>query len=143
MAISWLETDRLWPLLDGGTRIVVMNGAESDSLLAITGAVVALHDEDDGRPEVRRSTDLSIAPGESFAFADDRPGPAPVAAEAVLRLVAPVAGVTAEVYVRSDDTRTTPIERIEVGVVPTDDAPPDAVAVPEVEGLSAYIKIEP
>ena len=43
MAISWLQTDGLWPLLDGGTRIVVANGAETDSLLTITGAVVALH----------------------------------------------------------------------------------------------------
>jgi hypothetical protein len=54
-----------------------------------------------------------------------------------------VAGVTTEVYVRSDETRTTPIESIEVGVVTTDDAPPDAVAVPEIEGLSVYIKLEP
>jgi hypothetical protein len=143
MAISWLKTDGLWPLLDGGTRIVVVNSAEADSLLTIVGAVVALHDEDDGRPEVRRSAGLSIAPGESSAFTDDRPGPAPVAAEAILRIVAPVAGVTTEVYVRSDETRTTPIESIEVGVVTTDDAPPDAVAVPEIEGLSVYIKLEP
>ncbi len=142
MAISWLETDGLWLLLDGGTRIVVVNSAEADSLLAIVGAVVALHEEDE-RPEIRRSDGLSIAPGESFAFADDRPGPPPVAVEAILRIVAPVAGVTADVYVRSDETRTTPIESIEVGVVTTDDAPADAVAVPEIEGLSVYIKLEP
>lgn len=142
MAISWLETDGLWPLLDGGTRIVVANGAEADSLLEIVGAVVALH-EDGARPEVRRSTALSIAPGESYAFTDDRPGLPPVAAEAILRIVAPVAGVTAEVYVHSDETRTTPIDSLEVGLVTTEDAPPGAVDVPGIDGLSVYIKLEP
>jgi hypothetical protein len=143
MAISWLETGGLWPLLDGGTRIVVANGTETDSLLEIVGAVVALHDEDGGRPEVRRTNGLSIAAGESFAFTDDRPGSAPIAAEAILRIVAPEAGVTAEVYVRSDENRTAPIDSIEVGVAATDDAPAGAAAVPEIEGLSVYIKLEP
>jgi hypothetical protein len=142
MAISWLETDGLWPLLDGGTRIVVVDGAEVDSPLEIVGVVVALH-EDGERPEVRRSDGLSIAPGESYAFTDDRPRQPPVAAEAILRIVAPEAGVTADVYVRSDETRTTPIDSLEVGVTTTEDAPPGAVDVPEVDGFSVYIKLEP
>ena len=54
-----------------------------------------------------------------------------------------MAGLTTEVYVHSDENRTTPIDSIEVGVVMADDAPPGAVAVPEVEGLSVYIKLEP
>ena len=142
MAISWLETDGLWPLLDGGTRIVVANSAEADSLLEIVGVVVALH-EAGARPEVRRSDNLSIAPGESYAFADDRPGQPPVAAEAILRIVAPVDGLTTEVYVRSDETRTTPIDSLEVGVATAEDAPPGAVDVPGLDGLSVYIKLEP
>ena len=142
MAISWLETNGLWPLLDGGTRIVVANSAEADSMLEIVGLVVALH-EDGARPEVRRSDGLSIAPGESYAFADDRPKSPPVAAEAILRIVAPEAGVTTDVYVRSDETRTAPIDSLEVGVVTAEDAPPGAVNVPEIDGLSVYIKLEP
>ena len=67
MAISWLETNRMWRLLDGGTRIVVVNGAEEDSLLTVVGAVVALH-EDGARPEVRRSSGLSIDAGRELCF---------------------------------------------------------------------------
>jgi hypothetical protein len=143
MAISWLDTDGLWPLLDGGTQIVIVNAADPEIAVAIVGAVAALHGAS-GAPAVRRSTDLSLEPGESFAFADDRPpSAAPRAVETMLRILAPLAGVTAEVYIRSDESRTTPIASIEIGILATVDAPPGAVPVPEVEGISAYIKLEP
>ena len=95
-------------------------------------------------PEVRRSTDISLDPGDSFASVEERLSIAsPVAIEAMLRIVAPLSSVTTEVYVRSDETRTEPIESVEIGVIASDEAPADAVPVPDVEGLSAYIKLEP
>jgi hypothetical protein len=143
MAVSWLDIDELWPLLDGGTQIAIVNAADPESVLTIVGAVAALHGPD-GRRRIRRSTDFSVAPGESFAFNDDQPSAAaPIAVETILRVVAPLAGTTTEVYLRTDDSRTTPIESVEVGILPTDDAPADAIPVPDVEGLSAYIKLEP
>jgi hypothetical protein len=63
--------------------------------------------------------------------------------EAMLRIVSPVSRVITEIYLHSDDARTTPVESVEIGIVATDDAPSSgAVEIPEIEGLSAYIKLE-
>jgi hypothetical protein len=98
----------------------------------------------DGSTEARRLTEILLEPGESFASVEERLSPtAPIAVETIVRLAAPQSRLTTEVYVRSDETRTELIDSIEIGVIASDEAPADAVPVPDVEGLSAYIKLEP
>ena len=144
MAITWIDADALWRHLDGATRVTVVNDVGEEIAVTIMSIAVALH-ADGGRIDIRRATDLSLDPGESIDLADTSPPPsAPLAAEAMLRLVAPTIGVVAEVYVRSDEARTETASAIEIGVVATAEAPATgAVPVPEIDGLSAYIKLEP
>lgn len=141
--VSWLDLSGLRPLLDGGTRVSVVNEVELADA-AIAGAVVALH-RPGADPYVLRALELEIEAGESLRFTEERPPPAaPIAAEATLRIFARGLGRVVEVYIRSDEARTEPASAIEVGIVDSDDAPETgAVAVPGVEGLSAYIKLEP
>ena len=141
--VSWIDASGLKPLLDGGTRVSVVNEVETVDA-AIAGVVVALH-RPGAQPEIRRASELEIDAGETLRFADDRPLPAlPVAAEATLRILAQGLGRIVEVYLRSDEARTEPAVAVQIGIVDTDDAPEQgAVAVPGVDGLSAYIKLEP
>lgn len=144
MAISWIDADALWSHLDGQTRITIVNDAGEEIAVSITTIAIALH-AGGGGVEIRRAADLALDPGESFDLADDRPpAAAPVAVEAMLRLVAPTNGVVTEIYLRSDEARTEPASAIEIGIVPTGSAPASgAVPIAEIEGLSAYIKLEP
>ena len=144
MAISWLTENKLWPLLDGGLIIAIANAADSESTTQLIGAIVALHSES-GEAQIRRSTELSLAAGESFPLMDNRPlQGGTVGVEAILRVVAPESQVIAEIYLHSDETRTTPIEAIEVGIMSGDNAPATAsVPIPEIDGLSAYLKLVP
>lgn len=141
--VSWLDASGLRPLLDGGTRVSVVNDAETVDA-TIAGVVVALH-RSGAEPHVLRASELEIDGGESLRFTEERPPPAaPVAAEATLRILAQGLGRLVEVYLRSDETRTEPVTSIEIGIIDTGDAPEQgAVAVPNVEGLSAYIKLDP
>jgi hypothetical protein len=143
MSISWLDADELQPLLDGGMDVSLVNDATPESGAELMGAVIALHGAS-GSPQVRRAIGVSLTTGEAYAFDEDRPllG-AVVGVEAVLRVASPVAHAIVEVYLHSDTNRTTPVERMEIGLVSNDDAPSDAVPIPDVEGLSAYIKLEP
>ena len=134
---------KLMPLLDGGTALVIVNDAEPDTEIRVIGFVCALHDGGNP-PDVRRSTDVSLQPGGSFASVQDRlSANPPKAVEAILRIIAPLSRVRTEVYLHSDKTRTTPIEGIEIGIVAAGEAPAEAVPVPELEDLAAYIKLEP
>lgn len=144
MPISWIDSDSLWRHLDGGTRVTIVNDAGEDIVVAITAVAAAFHAAD-GRVDIRRAADLGLDVGESFNLADDRPPPtAPIAAEAFLRLMAPAIGVIAEIYLRSDESRTEPAIAIEIGIVATASAPATgAVPIAEIDGLSAYIKLEP
>ena len=142
MAIAWIGSDKLVPLLDGGTTIVVSNEAEPQVGVTIVGFACASHGA--GGVDVRRSTDVALEAGDSIALVDERVSPVrPTAVETTLRLLSAFSRDITEVYARSDEARTEPIDSIEIGVIATDKAPADAVPVPEVEGLSAYIKLEP
>lgn len=143
MAISWLDADELWRHLDGVTHVTIVNAAGEEIAVSINAAAVAFH-ATDGRVEIRRMVDLGLDVDESFDLADDRPAASsPVAVEAILRLVTPTVGV-AEIYLRSDESRTEAATAIEIGIVATASAPATgSVAVPEIDGLSAYIKLEP
>lgn len=143
MAISFLAADAMWSLLDGGVPVVIANASEEGEAASVVAAVVALHGAT-GAPRIRRSTGTEIASGESVAFDEERPAPGQVlAVEAMLRVTSANARVTAEVYVASDAARSTPIDAVEVGITATDGAPSGAVPIPEIAGLSAYIKLEP
>ncbi len=141
--VPWLDANGLRPLLDGGARVSVVNEVELADA-AIAGIVVALH-RSGAPPYVLRATELEIEAGESLRFTEERPPPAPpLAAEATLRILARGLGRIVEVYLRSDETRSEPATAIEIGILDSDDAPEaGAVAVPGVEGLSAYIRLEP
>jgi hypothetical protein len=143
MAISWMDAGALNALLDGGVYVAIANTAGLESGAELLGAVLALHDES-GSPQIRRATELSLSAGESYAFDEDRPvAVSVIGVEATLRVASPIAHAIAEIYLRSDANRTEPIERMEIGIISSEDAPSDAVPIPEIEGLSAYIKLEP
>lgn len=143
MAISWMDADELQPLLDGGLDVSLVNDAPPESAAELLGAVIALHSAN-GSPQVMRASDVPVAIGEVSVFDEGRLiAGTPIGAEAVLRVASPVAGAIVEVYLHSDSNRTAPITRMEIGLAATNDAPPDAIPVPDVEGLSAYIKLEP
>jgi hypothetical protein len=142
MAVAWIGFDRLWPLLDR-LAVVVVNATTIEPSLTLAGAITVLHG-DDGSRSVRRSSELALGVGESAMLDGDRPAAADViGVEAILRVVSTAAGVIAEVYLHSDEARTTPVDAIEVGVMMTEEAPADATPIPEVEGVSAYVRIEP
>jgi len=63
--------------------------------------------------------------------------------EAILRVASTTSRVIAEIYLHSDEARTAPIDTIELGVIMTEEAPGDATPIPEVDGVSAYIRIVP
>jgi hypothetical protein len=143
MAISWIDADALTALLDGGLYIAVVNAADPESGAELLGAVIALHGAS-GAPQIRRAAEFSLSVGESYAFDEDRPAAvAVIGVEAVLRVASPVAHAITEIYLRSDANRTEPIERMEFGIISGEEAPSDAIPIPEIEGLSAYIKLEP
>jgi hypothetical protein len=142
MAIAFLGSDRLWPLLDRRS-VEIVNATSFEAQLSVVGIVIVLHGSDGSR-SVRRSTKLALAVGDSAILEDDRPASDDVIAiEAILRVISTASCAIAEVYLRSDETRTAPIEAIELGVMMTEEAPAGATPIPEVEGVSAYMRIEP
>src|SRR5262245_28291261 len=141
MAFAWIGFDRLWPLLDR-FAVVVVNAATIEPDLTLAGAITVLHGSDGSR-SVRRSSELALGVGESAMLDGDRPVVEVIGVEAILRVVSTSSGVIAEVYLQSDEGRTAPIDSIEIGVMMTMEAPADATPIPEVEGVSAYIRIEP
>lgn len=143
MALSWMDADALQALLDGGLSVSLSNDADPESGVEILGAVVALHGGS-GPPQIRRAEGAALSAGEIYVL--DEGGPVlgdVLGAEAVLRVASPVAQIITEVYLHSDPARADPVSRMEIIIGPTDDAPGDAVPVPDIEGLSAYIKLEP
>ncbi len=143
MAISWIDAEALNALLDGGLYISIVNTAAQESGAELLGGILALHDESGSR-HIRRATELSLSAGESYAFDEDRPvAVSVVGVEASLRIASPVANAIAEIYLHTDANRTEPIERMEIGIISAEEAPSDAIPIPEIEGLSAYIKLEP
>src|SRR5262245_46304939 len=141
MAVAWIGFDRLWPLLDR-VALVVVNATTIEPDLTLAGAITVLHGSDGSR-SVRRSSELALGVGESTILNGDRPMAEVIGVEAILRVVSTASGVIAEVYVHSDEASTTPIDAVEVGVMMSEEAPADATPIPEVEGVSAYIRIEP
>lgn len=142
MTIAWIGSDRLWPLLDR-RAVVVVNATSIEPGLTVTGAVTVLHGSDGSR-SVRRSTELALGVGESAILDDDQPALADVVGvEAILRVVSTASRAITEVYLHSDEARTATVDTIELGVVMTEDAPAGATPIPEVEGVSAYMRIEP
>jgi len=82
--------------------------------------------------------------GDSAIFDDDQPMPTDViGVEAILRVISTASRIITEVYIRSDGARTAPIDTIELGVMMMDDAPAGATPISEIEGVSAYMRIEP
>lgn len=144
MAIAWISADRLWALLDGGVRIVVANASGLEGGAALTGAVIALHGAD-GAPRVHRLSGNPLDAGESVAIDDERPMPTDtLGVEAMLRVLSPSSRVITEVYLRSDEDRATPIEAIEIGLIDTPEVPDAGITpIAEIEGLSAYLRLEP
>jgi hypothetical protein len=142
MAIAWIGSDHLWPLLDR-RAVVVVNATSIEPGLTVTGAVTVLHGSDGSR-SVRRSTELALGVGESAILDDNQPAPAEaIGVEAILRVVSTASRAITEVYLHSDHARTATIDKIELGVMMTEAAPAGATPIPEVEGVSAYIQIEP
>jgi hypothetical protein len=144
MAISWMDMDELRALLDGGLDVALVNATDPESAAELLGAVLALHGAT-GSPQVRRAAGVSLLAGDAYAFDEDLPllPDVVIGVEAVLRVASPIARSIVEVYLHSDSDRTTPIERMEIGIVGSDKATSDAVPIPDVEGLSAFIKLEP
>jgi len=142
MAVAWIGFDRLWPLLDR-FAVVVVNASTIERDLTLASVITVLHGSDGSR-SVRRSSEVALGVGESAMLDGDRPAAADViGVEAILRVVSTASGVIAEVYLHSDEGHTAPIDSIELGVMMTEEAPADATPIPEVEGVSAYIRIEP
>jgi hypothetical protein len=144
MAITWITANGLWPLLDGGVRIVVVNASTLESRASVTGAVVALHGAE-GPPRIRRLSGSLLEAGDSVAIDDERPAASQtIGVEAVVRVLSVSSRVITDVYLRSDETRVTPIDTIEIGLTDTPEGPVDGVTpIGEIDGLSAYLRLEP
>ena len=103
MAIAFLGSDRLWPLLDRRS-VEIVNATSFEAQLSVVGIVIVLHGSDGSR-SVRRSTKLALAVGDSAILEDDRPASDDVIAiEAILRVISTASCAIAEVYLRSDET---------------------------------------
>jgi hypothetical protein len=141
MAIPWIGSDGLLPLLDR-FAVVIVNATTIAPGLTLTSAAAVLHGSDGSR-NMRHSTELALGVGESATLDGDRPTVGVIGVETILRVASTASRVITEVYLHSDETRTAAVDTIELGVIMTEEAPADAIPIPEVDGVSAYIRIAP